>query len=48
MIKAYTFVLIVFGATASIGYFLSNESRSIGFTNICGEHKYFCTRKNND
>ena len=45
MFKIYAFILFVFGATAGVGYFMSDESRSIGFTNICGEHTYFCTRK---
>ncbi len=45
MIKVYAFILFVFSATAGVGHFMSNESRSIGFTNICGEHKYFCIRE---
>lgn len=44
-ISECAFILFVFGATAGVGYFMSDESRSIGFTNICGEHTYFCTRK---
>jgi|TARA_R100000455_G_C6234534_1_gene95154 hypothetical protein len=44
MIRAYAVILFVFGATAGVGYFMSDESRNIGFTNICGEDKYFCTK----
>jgi hypothetical protein len=45
MIKVYAFILFVFSSTAAVGHFMSDENRSIGFTNICGEEKYFCIRK---
>jgi hypothetical protein len=45
MIKVYAFILFIFGSIAGVGHFMSDESKSIGFTNICGEHKYFCIRE---
>ena len=45
MIKIYIMLLIVYGTLTGAVYFMADGTRSIGFTNICGEHKYFCTRK---
>ncbi len=44
MFKVYIFILFSFSLVMSVFMYIATPNLSVGFTNICGEDKFFCVR----
>jgi len=44
MFKAYIFISLLFSLVMSVFLYIATPNLSVGFTNICGEDKFFCVR----